>query len=100
MVGKRISKGRVTQYQVKWAGWDTKDNTWEPLENLAGCEAFIAEFGEREKTRNRPDGDGRVGALFDFWASYIILATACLIVDFVRVWRGRVIICWLSYPFC
>jgi hypothetical protein len=29
VVGNRLSKG-VTQYQVKWVGWATKDNTWEP----------------------------------------------------------------------
>ena len=32
-------------------GWSTKDNTWEPIEHLAGCEDMIAEFKEREKTR-------------------------------------------------
>ena len=33
--------------------WDTiiKHNTWEPLENLAGCEDMIADFNEREKQR-------------------------------------------------
>ena len=50
IVGKRLAKG-VTQYCVKWAGYETKDNTWEPLENLAGCEAFIADFQQREQTR-------------------------------------------------
>ena len=28
-----------------------KDNTWEPIENLAGCEDMIAEFQERDATR-------------------------------------------------
>ena len=50
IVGQRLAKG-VTQFCVKWAGYDTKDNTWEPIENLAGCESFIADFKEREKTR-------------------------------------------------
>ena len=50
IVGQRLSKG-VTQYQVKWVGWATKDNTYEPIENLAGCEDMIAEFKERESTR-------------------------------------------------
>ena len=35
VVAGRLSKG-VTQYQVKWVGWSTKDNTWEPIEHLAG----------------------------------------------------------------
>ena len=50
IVGKRLAKG-ITVYCVKWAGYDTKDNTWEPLENLAGCESFISDFNQREQTR-------------------------------------------------
>lgn len=51
IVGKCISKGGVTKYLVKWAGFETKHNTWEPLEHLAGCEDMIVEFNEREKQR-------------------------------------------------
>ena len=50
IIGRRLSKG-VTQFNVKWVGWADKDNTWEPIEHLAGCEDMIAEFMEREKTR-------------------------------------------------
>ena len=35
VVAERLSKG-VTQYQVKWVGWSTPDNPWEPIEHLAG----------------------------------------------------------------
>ena len=47
-----MSKG-VTQWLVKWVGYENenRDNTWEPIENLAGCEDMIAEYKEREKTR-------------------------------------------------
>ena len=41
IVAERIAKGGITQFQVKRKGWDTKTNTWEPLENLAGCEDMI-----------------------------------------------------------
>ena len=34
IVAERLAKG-VTQYHVKWAGFETKQNTWEPLEYLA-----------------------------------------------------------------
>ena len=34
IVAERLTKG-VTQYHVKWAGFETKQNTWEPLEHLA-----------------------------------------------------------------
>jgi hypothetical protein len=46
----RLAKG-VSQYLVKWVGYDAKDNTWEPIENLAACEDMISDFKEREKTR-------------------------------------------------
>ena len=48
----RTAKGGVTQYQVKWKNYEAKHNTWEPLENLAGCEDMIAEHKEREKQRH------------------------------------------------
>lgn len=49
---QRLAKG-VTQYQVKWAGYGERSNTWEPIENLAGCEDLIVEFKEREKIRQQ-----------------------------------------------
>ena len=45
---KRLARG-VAQYLVKWAGWEEKYNTWEPLENLAGAESLIADFLKEEK---------------------------------------------------
>ncbi|KAL1515139.1 hypothetical protein AB1Y20_004200 [Prymnesium parvum] len=50
VTAKRLAKG-VTQYLVKWKGYEIKDSTWEPIEHLAGCEDMIAEFVERESTR-------------------------------------------------
>ena len=47
---KRRQAGK-TQYLIKWEGYDESDNTWEPIENLAGCEDMIADFNEREKQR-------------------------------------------------
>eukprot|EP00966_Prymnesium_polylepis_P062222 1443572-Prymnesium_polylepis.1 len=51
VVAERLAKG-VTQYQVKWAGFDAKHNTWEPIEHLAGCEDLIADMKERKKQRD------------------------------------------------
>ena len=42
IVAQRMAKGGITQFNVKWVGWDSKSNTWEPLENLASCEDLIA----------------------------------------------------------
>ena len=51
VIGQRMAKGGITQFNVKWAGFEAKHNTWEPIENLAECEDMIAAFKEREKQR-------------------------------------------------
>eukprot|EP00966_Prymnesium_polylepis_P118072 2730228-Prymnesium_polylepis.1 len=51
VVAQRIAKGGITQYHTKWVGYESKHNTWEPIENLAGYEDMIADFNEREKQR-------------------------------------------------
>lgn len=43
IVGKKQEQG-VSKYKVKWVGYDDKDNTWEPLVNLKGCEDLIADY--------------------------------------------------------
>jgi len=40
------------QYEVKWANWESKHNTYEPLRNLAGCESMIAEYEERKRQKD------------------------------------------------
>ena len=56
LIARRYLARCVTQYQVKWGGYENKDITWEPIENLAGCEDMIADFKEREKRLNRSGG--------------------------------------------
>lgn len=48
IVAMRVAKG-ITQWQVKWKGYDTRANTWEPIEHLAGCEDMIAAFTEKKR---------------------------------------------------
>jgi len=44
IVDKRILGG-VTEYLVKWKGWENEDDrTWEPEENLVGSEKIIKKF--------------------------------------------------------
>ncbi|NP_001080949.1 chromobox 4 S homeolog [Xenopus laevis] len=44
---KRIRKGRV-EYLVKWRGWSSKYNTWEPEENILDPRLLVA-FQNRER---------------------------------------------------
>ena len=52
IVSKRVVGGK-TQYLLKWKGYDSEDNTWEPEENL-DCQDLLIEFNK--KTRQREEG--------------------------------------------
>ena len=36
----------IPKWFIHWKGWDAKFDSWEPLENLAGCEEVIRQFKE------------------------------------------------------
>ncbi|KAK2366889.1 chromo domain-containing protein LHP1 [Trifolium repens] len=44
---KRVRRGKV-EYLVKWFGWDEKDNTWEPLQNLVYATDLVDDFEKRK----------------------------------------------------
>uniref|UniRef100_A0A5K3FNL1 Histone-lysine N-methyltransferase n=1 Tax=Mesocestoides corti TaxID=53468 RepID=A0A5K3FNL1_MESCO len=43
ILGRSVNKGRV-YFWIKWEGWPPSFNTWEPEENLTGCEEMIKDF--------------------------------------------------------
>jgi hypothetical protein len=39
-------------YLVKWKGYDTLENTWEPIENLTNCAALIRQYSKNWKAND------------------------------------------------
>ncbi|THH02520.1 hypothetical protein EW026_g379 [Hermanssonia centrifuga] len=42
--GARVNDDGDWDYLVKWAGYDSDANSWEPSENVAGCERLLKSF--------------------------------------------------------
>mmetsp|Transcript_43686 Transcript_43686/g.72772 ORF Transcript_43686/g.72772 Transcript_43686/m.72772 type:complete len:561 (+) Transcript_43686:281-1963(+) len=51
IIHRRFLRGQ-RQWEVEWEGYTSKDNTWEFIENLAGCEDYIADFDNRQASEN------------------------------------------------
>lgn len=46
------TKGNKTKYFVKWEGYSSDSNTWEPEENLSNCHKLLEDFKkERERLK-------------------------------------------------
>lgn len=48
---------RKLQYLVRWKGYGPEENSWEPVDNLAGAPELISEFHEKH-----PSAAGRIAA--------------------------------------
>jgi hypothetical protein len=52
-------KAKTDQFLVRWKGFSPADDSWEPRQNLTGCEELIQEFHNKQKTViHRPMGKG------------------------------------------
>ncbi|CAL8125216.1 unnamed protein product [Orchesella dallaii] len=55
IVTKKLIDG-VVHYRIKWVGWESKYNTWEPIDNLSNCLEMVTEF----EATYQMDGNGAV----------------------------------------
>nr|XP_044992936.1 chromodomain Y-like protein [Jaculus jaculus] len=53
IVDKRKNKKGKTEYLVRWKGYDSEDDTWEPEQHLVNCEEYIHDFNRRHSERQK-----------------------------------------------
>ncbi|XP_055964463.1 chromodomain Y-like protein [Sorex fumeus] len=53
IVDKRKNKKGRTEYLVRWKGYCSEDDTWEPEQHLVNCEEFIHDFNRRHAEKPR-----------------------------------------------
>ncbi|XP_078619645.1 uncharacterized protein LOC144886779 [Branchiostoma floridae x Branchiostoma japonicum] len=59
IVGITTYQGQ-TLYRVRWKGFGSSEDTWEPKENLLSCEDLVDDFvSQREAKRRVKQGPGR-----------------------------------------
>ena len=59
--GKRRSLKKLggVEYFVKWVGFDSSHNTWEPAEHLEACAGLVEQFEEELQKREQDKGKAR-----------------------------------------
>jgi hypothetical protein len=50
--------GKTTKYLVKWMGYDSTENTWEPRSNLLGAKALLDRFHRESSELRNAKGFG------------------------------------------
>uniref|UniRef100_H9GJT0 Chromo domain-containing protein n=1 Tax=Anolis carolinensis TaxID=28377 RepID=H9GJT0_ANOCA len=53
IVDKRKNKKGKTEYLVRWKGYETEDDTWEPEQHLVNCEEYIHEFNRHHNEKQK-----------------------------------------------
>ncbi|XP_015229182.1 PREDICTED: chromodomain Y-like protein 2 [Cyprinodon variegatus] len=62
IVDKRRNKKGKWEYLIRWKGYGSKEDTWEPEHHLLHCEEFIDQFNSsRRHLHKRPKVDKRPG---------------------------------------
>ncbi|KAM4604975.1 chromodomain Y-like protein [Polymixia lowei] len=53
IVDKRKNKKGKTEYLVRWRGYSTEEDTWEPESHLSSCMVYIQEFNRQHTDTQR-----------------------------------------------
>jgi hypothetical protein len=53
IVSKRIDKQGRTLYLIKWKGYSSSENTWEPKSHVANCQDMIEEFEDEQNKKDK-----------------------------------------------
>ncbi|KAM4835274.1 chromodomain Y-like protein isoform 2-T2 [Thomomys bottae] len=59
IVDKRKNKKGKTEYLVRWKGYDSEDDTWEPEQHLVNCEEYIHDFNRCHSEKQKESGLAR-----------------------------------------
>jgi hypothetical protein len=51
---ERKTRGGVSEFLVKWLGYDESENEWVAEYDMGNAQEAIAEFRENERTRRKP----------------------------------------------
>lgn len=52
VVDSRLNKKGKMEYFIKWVGYDSSQNTWEPEKNLASCRDMIEKYNQEASRKN------------------------------------------------
>ena len=76
---KNMGGGKtVTQYEVKWKGYDSEHNTYEPIAHLAGCEDMIAECTSNRRRTARSSTRSLLPLTASDAASRVRVTSSCV----------------------
>ncbi|XP_060630749.1 chromodomain Y-like protein [Anolis sagrei] len=53
IVDKRKNKKGKTEYLVRWKGYESEDDTWEPEQHLVNCVEYIHEFNRHHNEKQK-----------------------------------------------